>query len=310
MKSRQPQDTVEALRQFNRFYTQHIGALNEGLLDSDYSLTEARVLWELAHEPGATAGQICDRLSLDAGYLSRLLLRLSKAGLLRRSQSPHDGRKYALHLTATGRKAFTKLNQRSREQVQAQLRHLSNAQQTQLTQAAQQLHQLLLPSSADSRGKVILREHRAGDIGWVVHRQAVLYAAEYGWNNEFEALVAEIGAKFIRHFKPGRERCWVAERDGQILGAVFMVERSKTVAQLRMLYVEPEARGLGIGRQLVSECTRFAQSCGYRKIMLWTNSILDAARHLYQREGYTLVKEESHHSFGHKLTGQHWQLLL
>jgi len=298
---------VGSVRRFNRFYTQRIGALEEGLLESAFSLTEARVLYELAHRERPTAAELARELGLDAGYLSRILGRFARRGLVRRTPSDTDARQTLLELTERGAKTLGPLEARSTEDIRGLLSMLSEADQTRLVQAMGTVETLLGARRAEAPAYV-LRPHRPGDVGWVVHRHAALYAQEYGWNEEFEALVAEVGAKFIRDYDPKRERCWIADEDGEPVGAVFLVSRSKTVAQLRLLLVEPGARGSGIGTRLVEECIRFARQAGYRKITLWTNSILHAARRIYERYGFSLVKEKPHHSFGKDLVGQTWEL--
>jgi DNA-binding MarR family transcriptional regulator/N-acetylglutamate synthase-like GNAT family acetyltransferase len=300
---------VDVVRRFNRFYTRRIGALRAGLLDSPFSLTEARLLYELAHRERPTAAGLARELGLDAGYLSRMLRGLERRRLLHRERSPADGRQSLLALTAEGRRTFATLDSRSSAEVRAMLGKLSDAGQRRLVGAMRELERLLDPTPA-AQAPYVLRPHRPGDMGWVVHRHGALYAQEYGWDERFEAMVARIVAEFIENFDARRERCWIAERDGEIVGAVFLVARSRTVAQLRMLYVEPHARGAGLGKRLVDECERFAREKGYRKIILWTNSILHAARHIYEAAGYRLVAEEPHHSFGHRLVGQTWELKL
>ncbi|MFO7170608.1 MAG: helix-turn-helix domain-containing GNAT family N-acetyltransferase [Chloroflexota bacterium] len=300
------QRRIEAVRRFNRFYTRQIGALRAGLLGSPFSLTEARVLYELAHRREPTASELGRDLGLDAGYLSRILRGFAKKGLIERRPSPFDGRQSLLALTEAGREAFAILNARSREEVAAQLAPLSDADQQRLTEAMGTIERLLGGTAAGA--PFILRSHRPGDMGWVVQRHGELYAEEYGWNEQFEALVASVVASFIQNFDPQRERCWIAERDGARVGSVFLVKKTDEVAQLRLLLVEPCARGLGIGRRLVEECERFARQAGYRKIRLWTNSVLEAARHIYQTSGYRLVESEPHHSFGHDLVGEYWEL--
>jgi DNA-binding MarR family transcriptional regulator/GNAT superfamily N-acetyltransferase len=302
-------ERVASVRRFNRFYTQRIGALEEGLLRSAFSLTEARVLYELAHRERPTAAELARDLGLDAGYLSRILGRFARRGLVRRTPSDTDARQSLLELTEKGVRTFGPLEARSAADVRNLLGVLSEPDQTRLVQAMDAVETLLGARRAE-RPAYVLRPHRPGDVGWVVHRHAALYAEEYGWNEEFEALVAEVGAKFIRDYDPERERCWIAEQDGEPVGAVFLVSRSKTVAQLRLLLVEPGARGSGIGTRLVEECIRFARQKGYRKIMLWTNSILHAARRIYARHGFVLVKEAPHRSFGKDLVGQTWELEL
>lgn len=301
--------SVEAVRRFNRFYTKQIGVLQDGLLSSPFSLTEARVLYELAHRDKPTASEFGKELGLDAGYLSRILRGFEKRGLVEKGPSETDGRQSLLWLTEQGREAFAPLDARSRDEIGAMLDNLSAAQQGRLTEAMRTI-EALLGARPDSKAPYLLRPHQPGDMGWVVSRHGVLYAREYGWDERFEALVAEIAAAFIRTFDPKRERCWIAEKDGENVGSVFLVAQSETVAKLRLLLVEPEARGLGIGARLVDECVRFARQAGYRKITLWTNDVLHAARHIYQRAGFQLVHEEPHHSFGHDLNGQTWELTL
>lgn len=300
---------IDAVRRFNRFYTRQIGVLRNGLLRSPFSLTEARILYELAHRERPTATEIGKALGLDAGYLSRILRGFERRGLVEKTASEADGRQNLLSLTAQGREAFGELNARSNEEVAAMLRGLPAREQDRLVEAMHAIEGLL-GARPEPKVPYLLRPHRPGDMGWVVHRHGVLYAQEYGWDERFEALVAEIVAEFIRNYDPKRERCWIAERDGEIVGSVFLVRHSETVAKLRLLLVEPRARGLGIGSRLVEECIRFAEETGYRKITLWTNSVLHAARRIYQAAGFCLVREEPHHSFGHDLVGQTWELTL
>ncbi|HEX8650734.1 MAG TPA: helix-turn-helix domain-containing GNAT family N-acetyltransferase [Pyrinomonadaceae bacterium] len=301
--------SVEAVRRFNRFYTQQIGVLREGLLRSPYSLTEVRALYEISRRPEPTAAEIGKDLGVDAGYLSRILRDLVRKGLVEKRPSKSDGRQSLLWLTKKGQKEFATLNARQDEEVSAMLNKLTPEGQNRLIESMQAI-QRLLGSQPEQKVPYIIRPHHPGDMGWVVHRHGVLYSQEYGWDEHFEALVAQIVADFIRNFDPKRERCWIAERDGEAVGSVFLVRKSKTVGQLRLLLVEPTARGLGIGKQLVDECIRFARQVGYRKIMLWTNDVLDAARYIYEQAGFRLVKEEAHHSFGHDLVGQNWELTL
>ena len=300
---------VKAMRRFNRFYTKRIGVLHEGLLGSPYSLTEVRVLYELAHRDKPTAAELSKELGVDPGYLSRILRSFQKRGLITKARSEADGRQSHLSLTARGRKAFAPLDRRSHDEIQAMLIDLSATDQHRLVQAMQTIETVLDPRR-EPKVPYLLRPHQPGDMGWVIHRHGALYAQEYGWDETFEALVAEIGAKFLREFDPKRERCWIAEREGEIVGSVFLVKKSPTVAKLRLMYVEPKARGLGIGKRLVEECMRFARQVGYRKITLWTNSVLLAARHIYQKAGFHLIHEERHHSFGHDLIGETWELKL
>ncbi len=305
---------VEAVRRFNRFYTKQIGVLHEGLLRSPFSLAEARVLYELAHRANPTAAELGRDLGLDPGYLSRILRGFAQQGLLEKAPSEADGRRSLLALTEKGRDAFAPLNARSQAEIGAMLGALSAAEQRRLIEAMETIATLLGgpagSTGAGSKAPYVLRPPQPGDMGWVVGRHGVLYAREYGWDEQFEALVAEIVAAFIQHHDPRQERCWIAERDGEPVGSVFLVKRSKTVAKLRLLLVEPEARGLGIGARLVEECVRFARQAGYRKITLWTNSVLHAARRVYERSGFRRVHEEPHHSFGHDLIGETWELEL
>src|SRR5215470_6677911 len=298
---------VASVRRFNRLYTQRIGALDEGLLKSPFSLAEVRVLYEVAHRSGATAAEFARDLALDAGYLSRILGRLARRGLVRRTRSDADGRRTLLDLTDKGARTLGPLEARSSEDIRGLLGTLSDADQSRLVGAMATIEALFgaRPAGGAPYG---LRPHRPGDIGWIVQRHAALYAQEYGWDEEFEALVAEVGAKFIRGYDAKRERCWIAERDGEAVGSVILVRKSNGVAQLRLLLVEPGARGLGIGTHLVEECIRFARHAGYRKIMLWTNSILHAARRIYEAAGFRLVSEKPHRSFGKDLVGQTWEL--
>jgi DNA-binding MarR family transcriptional regulator/GNAT superfamily N-acetyltransferase len=300
---------AEAMRRFNRFYTKQIGVLHEGLVQSPFSLTEVRVLFELAHRDRVTASELATDLGLDAGYLSRMLQRFDYCGFLDKSPSPTDGRRTHLRLTPQGRDAFAPLDQRSHDEAAAMLGRFSVAEQNRLLEAMRTIEKLLGPPAA-SREPYLLRPHQPGDMGWIIHRHGVLYAQEYRWDEQFEALVAEIAAKFIQHFDPKRERCWIAEKDGEIVGSVFLVKQSDEVAKLRLLLVEPAARGLGIGSRLVGECIRFARQAGYKTITLWTNDVLHAARHIYEQAGFHLVDEEPHHSFGHDLVGQTWELTL
>jgi DNA-binding MarR family transcriptional regulator/predicted N-acetyltransferase YhbS len=316
-----PMDTarIDAIRRFNRFYTRRIGVLHEGLLQSDFTLAETRVLWELAHadDPtGPTATELARALELDPGYLSRLLRGLKERGLVTTARSESDARQQHLKLTPAGRRAFAPLEQRSQQDVSALLSTLTEAEQQQLMQSLQRVERLLADGPA--RMPWLLRSHRPGDIGWLVARHGALYASEYHWDIRFEALVAHIAADFIDRFDARREACWIAERDGSNIGCVCLVQARdeqtqqpmEGVAQLRLLLVEPAARGLGLGGRLVDECTRFARDAGYGRIRLWTNSNLLAARAIYGKAGYRLVASEAHHSFGHDLVGETWELAL
>ncbi|MBZ5557195.1 MAG: bifunctional helix-turn-helix transcriptional regulator/GNAT family N-acetyltransferase [Acidobacteriia bacterium] len=308
-------DHRDAIRAFNRFYTRQIGVLGEHLLDSPFSLAEMRVLYELAHRASPTATELGRDLGLDAGYLSRILRRFEGLRLIRRAPSPDDGRQSRLALTTRGRRAFAPLEQRARAQVGAMLDRLPALHRGQVVGAMDTIQRLLDPRYAPSAASgvndpYVLRPHRPGDMGWVVHRHGALYAREWGYNHEFEALVARIVADFLDHFDAARERCWIAERGGEIVGSVFLVRKSATVAKLRLLLVEPDARGLGLGRRLVDECIRVARDAGYRKITLWTQSELTAARQIYERAGFKRSSRRKHRSFGKNLVAEVWDLKL
>jgi DNA-binding MarR family transcriptional regulator/N-acetylglutamate synthase-like GNAT family acetyltransferase len=294
---------VAAVRRFNRFYTSRIGVLH--YLGSDFSLAEVRILYELAHRPTSpTAAELGKDLSLDAGYLSRLLRGFERRGLIARTRSDSDARRSHLALTAAGRAAFAPLGARSHDEMAALLAPLSDADQRRVIEAMETIETVL---GGEAALPFTLRPHRPGDMGWVVQRHGALYASEYGWDERFEALVASIVAKFVERYDPARERCWIAEKDGEPVGSVFLVKKSRTVAQLRLLIVDPKARGLGIGARLVAECERFARDAGYRTIVLWTNSVLTSARRIYEAAGYRLVETERHQSFGHDLVGETWE---
>ncbi|WP_206956672.1 bifunctional helix-turn-helix transcriptional regulator/GNAT family N-acetyltransferase [Trinickia acidisoli] len=295
-------DHAETVRRFNRFYTRQIGVLHEHLLDSDFSLTEARILYELAHRDGLTSSDLCRELGLNAGYVSRVIAGFERKGLLVKTRSASDARVAQLRLTDEGRATFQPLNEASRREVGAMLERLAAPAQHQLVDAMTQIEALL----GETERSYILRDPQPGDMGWIVHRQAMLYAQEYGWNAQFEALVAEIVAKFIREFDPTSERCWIAEKDGKAVGSVFVVRQDEETAKLRLLYVDASARGLGIGHRLVDECLRFARLAGYKKMMLWTNSVLVDARRIYEKAAFRLIEEAPHHSFGKDLIGQIW----
>ena len=351
-----PDDPVPAVRRFHRFYTRQIGVLEEHLLHSQFSLTEVRVLYELAHCASVTAGELCQELGLDRGYLSRMLQNFEKQRWIRTMPSPADRRRIFLSLTRKGKKVFAPLDRRSSQEVAAMLSRLSPSQQRKLLTAMEEIESLLIPAETSpptSRAGLgqrkpeplqaepvatlhasratgspalpgqsppsevtlqpayILRQHRPGDMGWVVQRHGVLYSQEYGYDERFEALVAEIVAEFIRNFDAKRERCWIAEKDRNPVGTVFLVKKSKTVAKLRLLLVEPSARGLGIGRRLVSECVKFAREVGYKKTVLWTQGELHAARHLYQQAGFKRTAQKAHQSWGRKdLVAETWELSL
>lgn len=300
---------VEAIRRFNRFYTRKIGVLQEGLLGSAFSLTQGRVLYEVAHREKPTATAVGAELGLDAGYLSRILRGFKKDGLIHAQRSAADARETLLSLTARGRKAIATLDQRSNEDVTVRLQGASEAEQQRLLTAMNEIESVLAPRAVESE-PYILRPHQPGDMGWVVSRQGLLYVQEYGWDEQYEALAAKIVANFIEKFDARRERCWIAERKGETVGAVFLVKHSQTVAKLRLLHVEASARGLGIGKRLVDECLRFARRVGYKRITLWTQSILLAARHIYKQAGFRCVAKKRHHSFGHDLLAETWELKL
>jgi DNA-binding MarR family transcriptional regulator/GNAT superfamily N-acetyltransferase len=300
---------VEAIRRFNRLFTRRIGVLREGLLHSSYSLTEARVLFELANREELSASELVRELGLDPGYMSRTLGGLERQGLVEKVRSETDGRRRILSLTAEGEEAFEVLDSRSREEVSEMLGGLSEEEQRRLLEAMRTIEGIFEKGLKFSE-PFVLRPHEPGDMGWVVYRHGVLYAGEYGWDERFEALVARIVADFIDGYDPKKERCWIAEMGGDRVGCVFVVKATDTVAKLRLLLVEPEARGVGLGSRLVEECIRFARNRGYEKLTLWTNSVLDAARHIYEEHGFVLVEEEEHHSFGHDLVGQNWELVL
>ena len=302
-------ERVAAVRRFNRFYTQRIGVLSAGYAGGPFSLTEARVLYEIRQRDRSTATEIGRELGLDAGYLSRMLRRFHKAGLLRKQVSPEDARHTFLSLTERGRKAFAPIDARSNAQVGAMLEQLTAPQQDDLV-AALRTAQTLLADAPSTTPQIVLREPRAGDFGWIVARHGVLYGQEYGWGEDFEGLCAQIVADFVKNFDPARERCWIAEVDGRNAGSVFVAKDTDELARLRLLLVEPWARGLGIGRKLTEECVSFARSRGYRKMTLWTHSVLVAARHIYQQAGFSLTSSEAKRSWGQDVVSEHWDLVL
>jgi DNA-binding MarR family transcriptional regulator/GNAT superfamily N-acetyltransferase len=304
--------TVGAVRAFNRFYTQKIGVLDEGLLASAFSLAEVRVLWELAQRQAATATELGHDLGLDAGYLSRMLARLAARRLVTRRPAPADKRRLQLSLSASGRRVFHALDVRSADEIERLLRPLDNGGRRALVSAMEKIESLLGGKLASSLAPApyLLRGPQPGDLGFIVHRHGVLYAEEYGWDARFEALVAGIVAGFVAHYDRARERCFVTERDGAVVGSVFVVKKTQRVAKLRLLYVEPSARGLGIGARLVDECVRFARAAGYRQLELWTQSVLTAARRVYERAGFTRVASGRHRSFGKSLVAQTYRLAL
>jgi DNA-binding MarR family transcriptional regulator/N-acetylglutamate synthase-like GNAT family acetyltransferase len=293
---------IAAVRRFTRFYTRWIGVLRRNPYGSALGLAEARVLYELAQQANRSAAGLARELDLDPGYLSRILRAFEQRGWIRRTRSPRDGRESVLELTAAGRKAFAPIDRASYDQVAGLLAHVPATAADAVVRDMAAIERALAPAAAAPR--VTLRTHLPGDIGWIVERHGALYAREYGWDARFEALVAQIGARFLERFDPARERCWIAERDGERVGCVMVVRRTRATAQLRLLLVEPSARGLGVGKRLVDECIAFAKTAGYRRMMLWTNAGLDAARGIYDARGFELVAEEAHHSFGHALVGQ------
>ena len=300
---------VAAVREFNRFYTSRIGVLDEGYLSSRFSLTEVRVLYELAHRGSATASELGRDLGIDAGYLSRILRGFARRGVLARTAARDDARKSMLRLTPRGKAAVAPLEARARDQIGVMLEKVPAAQQERLV-ASMRAIERGLKSGPRATPKVALRSHRPGDMGWVVERHGALYWQEYGWDESFEALVADIVAKFITHLDPKRERCWIAEREGENVGSVLLMRETPEIARLRLLLVEPKARGLGIGARLVEEALRFAREARYRELTLWTNDVLVAARRIYERAGFKLVESERHRSFGKALVGQNWVLRL
>ena len=309
---------IARVRAFNRDYTRRIGVLSEGLLNSPYSLTEVRVMYEIAHREAVTAGELAQDLELDKGYLSRILRRFETKRLLARNAAPEDARRQYLRLTPAGMRVFTPIELRTQEQVRTMLAGLDEAHRDAVLEAMNVIQQALVGESsrpavekpADAAPPVTLRAHLPGDMGWVIQRHGEIYHREYGWNEEFEALVAEIAAEFIRKLDARRERCWIAEHEGRRVGCIFLVAKDATTAKLRLLLVEPDARGLGVGRTLVAECVRFARECGYKKIILWTQDNLSAARSIYSKTGFVKTGQEPHHSFGYDLVAETWELEL
>lgn len=299
-------ERIATIRRFNRFYTRKIGVLEQHLLESPFTLTEARVLFELAHRGGALAKEIGAELGLDPGYLSRIVQAFTEQGLITRKPVPADRRQFELALTAKGKAAFGRLERASHDEVGKMIAALPDGGGQRLVAAMTTIERLL--DDTATRPEVTLRTHRPGDMGWVVQQHGALYAREYGWDISFEGLCAEIVAQFLKDFDPALERCWIAEIDSQQVGSVFLVKHSDDVAKIRLLLIDPAGRGLGIGKRLVDECIAFARSCGYRKITLWTQSMLLAARGIYQSAGFKHVATEPHRSFGHDLIGETWEL--
>jgi DNA-binding MarR family transcriptional regulator/GNAT superfamily N-acetyltransferase len=303
---------IGQVRSFNRDYTRRIGVLRDGLLDSPYSLTEVRVMYELAHRRGVGAAELAADLDLDRGYLSRLLKRFERAGLLQRTVAANDARRWHLALTARGHKAFAPLERRSQRQMRQMLTALDPVRRRTVLEAMRSIQMSFGGPSSQRQQQLPIRfrSHRPGDMGWVIARHGELYAAQFGWNEQFEALVASIAAEFLQKLDPRRERCWIAERAGRRLGCVFLVAAGRCTAKLRLLLVEPEARGAGLGRELIERCLQFARQGGYRRVKLWTQHNLSAARHLYIQAGFVKSSRRPHHSFGHDLVGETWELAL
>lgn len=302
---------AEHVRDFNRFYTRRIGALGAGHLGSAFSLTEVRILYELAHADGPTATDLARNLDLDKGYLSRALRRFHRLGLVTSTVHDRDRRRKGLRLTRKGERAFAPLDRKARDEVVGMLERLPADDQRRVVDAMRAIRGALEPAAAtESEPAYVLRAHQPGDMGWVVHRHGALYTREYGWNDRFEALVARVVAEFLENFDPARERCWIAERNGEIVGSIFVVAKSRTVAKLRLLLVEPSARGLGIGSRLVDEVIRFARQVGYRRIVLWTQRELTSARRIYKAAGFHLVSDEEHEMFGVPLRAETWEMAL
>ncbi|MFN3656468.1 MAG: GNAT family N-acetyltransferase [Pseudolabrys sp.] len=304
------QQRIAAVRRFNRFYTRQIGVLRKNYLDSPYSLGEMRVLYEISHGDGPTASDVARALELDAGYLSRVLRNFAKQGLISRKTSEKDARQSHLTLTARGRKMFEPMEKRSDEDVADMLAKLSGADQTRLVAAMHTIETLLDGAGTPARAHPLLRPPRAGDFGWIVSRHAELYGQEYGWGEPFEGLCAQIVADFANNNDPKRERCWIADLNGENVGCVMLVKDSAEVARIRLLLVDPKARGLGLGRGLVDDCVRFARAAGYKKITLWTHSVLTAARHVYEKTGFTLTSSEKRHTWGKDVVAEYWDLEL
>lgn len=304
-----PSREIAVVRAFNRDYTRRIGVLGEAYQDTPYSLTEARVLYEIAHRPQVSAAELAADLSLDRGYLSRILKRFTAQRLLVQAASKQDGRRRNLTLTTAGKRTFAELDHKSQQQVAAMLAGLDCARRQAVLSGMQSM-QRAFGSSRLAPADLVYRQHRPGDMGWVVQRHGELYFQEHGWDETFEALVAGIACDFIRNLRPERERCWIAEHEGRRLGCIFLVAGEAGTAKLRLLLVEPEARGLGVGRRLVGECVAFARATGYSRILLWTQESLGAARHLYTQAGFRRTAAEPHHSFGKDLLGETWELPL
>jgi DNA-binding MarR family transcriptional regulator/N-acetylglutamate synthase-like GNAT family acetyltransferase len=304
-------DRVARVRRFNRFYTRQLGVLRKTYLDSPYSLGEARVLYEIAKGGTPTASDIARALDLDAGYLSRTLRNFEKRGLIERKASASDGRQSHLALSARGRKSFAPLEQRSQRDTAAMLARLAPGDEARLIAAMSAIEELLGGAVAETfppQRRYRLRPPTHGDFGWIVKRHAELYAQEYGWVTPFEGVCAQIVADFVNKFDDKRERCWIAEMDGENVGSIMLAKDSEAIARIRLLLVDPKARGLGLGRHLTDECIRFARNAGYQKMTLWTHQVLTAARHIYQQAGFRLMRSEQHQSWGRPVVSEHWDL--
>lgn len=295
-------------RAFNRFYTGHIGVLDRRILDSPFSLAEARILYELVQRDGCSATELVATLDMDPGYVSRILAGFERDGLLRRQRSRSDARQRTLHLTARGKRVFEQIDQRSQAQAESMLAALPARDQAALLDAMRTIERVLGQATTD--GRITLRQPRCGDYGWLIERHAVIYRDEFGWNEEFEAMVAELVGRFAREHDPGRERGWIAEHEGERLGSIFLTRTSEEEARLRFFLVEAHARGRGLGQRLIAECLRFARRAGYRSISLWTSQHLAAARRLYERAGFQLARAEPAHSFGSDWISETWSLVL
>lgn len=303
-------ERIAAVRRFNRFYTRQIGVLRKGYLDSPYSLGEMRVLYEIFRGHGPTASDIARALDLDAGYLSRVLRHFEKKGLITRKTSSRDARQSHLTLTARGKKTFAPLEKKSQDQVADMLGHLDETEQIRLVNAMSEIERLLGhdPAQAETQPAYILRPPKPGDFGWIVSRHAEIYLQEYGWREPFEGLCAQIVADYANKNDPARERCWIAERNGEPVGSIFLVRDTDDIARIRLLLVDPKGRGLGIGKRLVAECVSFARAAGYKQVTLWTHSVLSAARHIYEQAGFTLTSSEKRHTWGQDVVAEFWDL--
>jgi DNA-binding MarR family transcriptional regulator/predicted N-acetyltransferase YhbS len=303
------QEHISAVRRFNRFFERQIGVLREGLLHSSFSLTEARIIFELANQSNLTATNLGNELGLNTGYLSRILNKLEKQNLIEKTRSNDDGRHRLISLTTKGQAALSLLDNRSNKEVSEMLSKLNENGRARLIEAMHNIEDIFDQSFKYAK-PFYLRHHEPGDMGWVISQHGLFYHQVYNWDESFEAFVAQNCADFINHYDPQKERCWIAEMQEEQVGSIFCVKASEDVAKLRMLLVTPKARGLGLGTQMVKECIRFAKRAGYKKITLWTNDILVEARKIYEKNGFKLVEEERHHSFGHDLVGQNWELML